>query len=104
MNGHNTFLHDVLRRFLNTPAPPYIVALVGPGGIGKTALAHSVTMRWIEEERIDDVVWLTLELPISYASLLALIAANLGYLHLVSANQAELEIALRERFAEAGGP
>jgi len=85
-----------LLELLNT-APPYAVALIGPGGIGKTTLARAAANAIIESERFADIVWLSLDTPTSYSSLLAMIAKSLGYLHLVSTSELELETSLWER-------
>lgn len=88
-----------LLALLNAPAPPHIIALVGPGGIGKTTLAHAVASQIIDLDRFDDLAWLVLDAPTSYPSLLGMLARGLGYLHLASSNHLELEASLRERFA-----
>jgi tetratricopeptide (TPR) repeat protein len=72
-------------------------ALIGPGGIGKTTLGHAAARFLIEAGRLGDVVWLELASLTSHEALLAQLAQGLGYLHLVSANQTELEACLGER-------
>src|SRR5262249_20890626 len=46
--------------WLLDPEPPHAVALTGPGGAGKTALAHALALRLIDEGRIEDLAWLNL--------------------------------------------
>ncbi len=43
---------------LRDPGSPWVIAVTGLGGIGKTALADSVVRRLVPEFHFDDVVWL----------------------------------------------
>lgn len=90
-----------LQALLKTHAPPHIIALIGPGGIGKTTLAHAAASHIIDTDQLDDFAWLTLDAPTSYSMLLGKLVHALGYLHLTSATHAEREANLRERFATA---
>ncbi len=82
-------------------SPPHAIVLTGPGGIGKTALAHAAARRLIDEERFADFAWLTLEEPTAYPTLLAALARELGYPHLAEADPATLEAALGVRLGSA---
>lgn len=55
--GMQTELYE-LRNLLLTPGPPWIVALTGQGGIGKTALAHAFALIAIREQLFDNVGWI----------------------------------------------
>lgn len=71
-----TELYEKLRS-----APPWVTAIVGIGGIGKTALADSLVRRVIPEFRFDDVIWLRVE----YAALSGQsLSPNLTYEHLLT--------------------
>ncbi|MBK6709648.1 MAG: hypothetical protein IPG51_04795 [Chloroflexi bacterium] len=48
---------DLIAR-LRDPGSPWVIAVTGLGGIGKTALADSVIRRLVPELHFDDVVWL----------------------------------------------
>lgn len=48
-----------LSALLSRPGPPYIVALAGMGGIGKTSLADALVRGLIEADAVPDVGWVT---------------------------------------------
>lgn len=50
---------DVLTHNLVTEGPPWIYALEGIGGIGKTSLADALARQLIERERTTDIGWVT---------------------------------------------
>ena len=79
--------------------PPHALALTGPGGSGKTALAHWLAHRLIEEERVADLAWLSLSEPAGYAELCALIAVQVGLPHLPDSSPADLEAGLKMRLS-----
>lgn len=51
-------IQPLLEQKLHSPDSPWILALVGMGGIGKTALADAVTRQLIPEFRFLSVLWL----------------------------------------------
>lgn len=55
--GMNTALHE-LRKLLLTPGPPWIVAIIGLGGIGKTSLAHALALDSIHTQLFDNIGWI----------------------------------------------
>jgi tetratricopeptide (TPR) repeat protein len=93
-------LVEQLCQLATTPLPPHTIIVTGPGGIGKTALAHAAAKRLIEGGAFEDFAWITLEGAVDYRSLLAGLAENLGYLHLASAELTDLEAGLRVKLAE----
>jgi hypothetical protein len=48
-----------LSRLLSEPGPPWLFAIEGIGGIGKTALADALLRRLISEGRVDAVGWVS---------------------------------------------
>jgi len=50
---------DSLQQVLLSPAPPWIVAINGMGGIGKTSLAHALAKRIIHTAAFDDFAWVS---------------------------------------------
>lgn len=48
-----------LEQLIYTPAAPWVLALEGIGGIGKTSLADALLRRAIEQGRYDEVGWVT---------------------------------------------
>jgi predicted DNA-binding protein (UPF0251 family) len=57
-------LEDARNRLLDqllTVDRPWVIAIAGIGGIGKTALADAVTRRVIGRQRFEDVAWLRVE-------------------------------------------
>ncbi|HSM57007.1 MAG TPA: NB-ARC domain-containing protein [Candidatus Sulfomarinibacteraceae bacterium] len=46
---------------LQPSQPPWVVAVAGIGGIGKTALADAVTRALVRQPAFDDVLWLRIE-------------------------------------------
>ena len=79
--------------------PPFVTLLTGPGGIGKTALAHALAQRLIEEDRFLDFAWVSLTSQTAYATLLATLARSLDYFYLAESAPADLEAGLRVRLA-----
>jgi len=51
-------LIDRLSRLVADPAHPSPIALGGPGGIGKTAVARMLAVRCVEQGGCDEVIWL----------------------------------------------
>lgn len=50
---------DQLVRQLNTPGPPWLIALEGMGGIGKTSLANALLRRMLNDAAFSDFGWVT---------------------------------------------
>lgn len=50
-----------LSQMLLADEPPWVMTIVGIGGIGKTALADSLTRQLIREFRFDEVIWLRVD-------------------------------------------
>ncbi|RIK41121.1 MAG: hypothetical protein DCC55_12920 [Chloroflexi bacterium] len=48
-----------LVQLITTPAAPWLVAIEGIGGIGKTALADALLRRLIAEGRVDELAWVS---------------------------------------------
>jgi tetratricopeptide (TPR) repeat protein len=85
---------------LADPAAPAAVGLMGPGGIGKTALAHAAAEAIIARDILQDIAWLTLSGPTSYRALLDALALALGYPHLTEYELADAEGALYARLIQ----
>lgn len=48
---------ETLLELLERPGPPWLIAIEGYGGVGKTSLAHRVARECIEGWRFDDIGW-----------------------------------------------
>jgi hypothetical protein len=48
---------------LTTPEAPWVVALVGMGGLGKTAVSHYVALSLIHQLAVSHLAWVKAELP-----------------------------------------
>lgn len=48
-----------LQALVTTPAPPWLIALEGIGGIGKTTLANALLHRVIDAGQVDDIAWIS---------------------------------------------
>jgi tetratricopeptide (TPR) repeat protein len=89
-----------LSAMLTDPQPPRAVMLTGPGGIGKTTLAHAAVSRLIESHTVDEVAWLTLDAPAAYPTLLSGLAREMSLLHLADAAPNEIEAGLGLHLSE----
>jgi tetratricopeptide (TPR) repeat protein len=87
------------RDLLLADSPPHSLALVGPGGIGKTALAHALSQRFLSEDTFTDLAWLDLNTSAAYPALLSMLAREVGLLHLADGDPSDLEAGLRVRLA-----
>lgn len=90
-----------LRRELN-PSKNQLVALWGPGGVGKTALAAQATRSWGEEFG-SKIVWVATDQSANFTldALLDLIASHLGKPELVQASYEVKKNKVSELLAEA---
>lgn len=77
--------------------PPHTTILVGPGGIGKSSLAHAAVQQLVEESLLNDLAWLHLNGPTAYPALLSDLAQALGYAHLVASGPTQIEASLRNQ-------
>lgn len=50
---------EQLLGYLQAPQPPWVLAIEGIGGIGKTALADQVVRMLIEQQTFDEIVWVS---------------------------------------------
>ena len=50
---------DLLLQKLNASAAPWLIAIEGYGGLGKTALAHALAQRFINNGNIEGLAWVT---------------------------------------------
>ena len=48
-----------LQALVTTPGPPWLIALEGIGGIGKTTLANALLHRVIDAGQVDDIAWVS---------------------------------------------
>lgn len=92
--GRDSQLADLIE-LLCDPASTGAVGLIGPGGIGKTALAHAAALAIIERNAFRDMAWLRLDGPTTFRALLDALALTLGYPHLITYDLGELEGAIR---------
>jgi len=92
--GRKTLLADLIAALSDPTATP-AVGLIGPGGMGKTTLAHAAAWASIEQGAFLNVAWLTLSEPTAYRALLAGLALALGYPHWAEYEPDDLESALR---------
>ncbi len=58
--GVDTLIQHLVEK-LTAPTPPWITALVGLGGIGKTSVADAIARQMIWETAFEDMIWLRLE-------------------------------------------
>lgn len=52
---------DALCEKLTSSSPPWVISIVGLGGIGKTAVADAVARRLIQDTNFERVVWISAE-------------------------------------------
>lgn len=63
-NTHLFGVENVIQRLcqsLQVDHSPWVSALIGLGGTGKTAVSHAVAQRIIEEGTFDQVIWITID-------------------------------------------
>lgn len=56
-----------LQALVTTPGPPWLIALEGIGGIGKTTLANALLHRVIDAGQIDDIGWISASVSVSHS-------------------------------------
>lgn len=88
-------LNDLVQHILNV-GEPYIFALVGIGGIGKTALADAVVREVIEHFAFDQIIWFRVDKSDESES------AELAWQNLVSglAERCQLDLSSASSFSE----
>ena len=50
---------EELFQLLISPDPPWIINVVGLGGIGKTSLAYAIACKVIHKQKFDDLAWIS---------------------------------------------
>jgi tetratricopeptide (TPR) repeat protein len=93
--GRDSLLADIIS--LLDDHPPHTILLTGPGGVGKTSLAHAVTSRLIDCERFSEFAWVTLDHPLDYSGLIREIAGGIFAYQINCLGQDTLEPSLKLR-------